>query len=61
MKEHDIRELSLITEKDNLEGLIDDATDVKFESVDQIVAEQIVALESGTYNKNTLLEIYNGL
>ena len=61
MKEHDIRELSLITEKDNLEGLIDDATDVKFESVDQIVAEQIIALESGTYNKNTLLEIYNGL
>jgi len=61
MKEHDIRELSLITEKDNLEGLIDDATDVKFESVDQIVAEQIVALESGTYDKNTLLSIYNGL
>jgi hypothetical protein len=61
MKENDIRELSLITEKDNLEGLIDDATDIKFESVDQIVAEQIIALESGTYNKNTLLEIYNGL
>lgn len=61
MKEHDIRELSLITEKDNLEGLIDEATDVKFESVDQIVAEQIVALETGTYNTNTLLSIYNGL
>jgi len=61
MKEHDIRELSLITEKDNLEGLIDENTDVKFESVDQIVAEQIVALETGTYNNNTLLSIYNGL
>lgn len=61
MKEFDIRELSLITEKDNLEGLIDENTDVKFESVDQIVAEQIVALETGTYNTNTLLSIYNGL
>lgn len=61
MKEQDIRELSLITEKDNLEGLIEEATDAKFESVDQIVAEQIVALETGTYNTNTLLAIYNGL
>ncbi len=61
MKEYDIRELSLITEKDNLEGLIEENTDVKFESVDQIVAEQIVALETGTYNTNTLLSIYNGL
>ena len=61
MKEHDIRELSLITEKDNLEGLIEDTTDTKFESVDQIVAEQIVALETGSYDTNTLLAIYNGL
>lgn len=61
MNEFDIRELSLITEKDNLEGLIEEATDTKFESVDQIVAEQILALETGTYNTNTLLAIYNGL
>jgi DNA repair exonuclease SbcCD nuclease subunit len=61
MKEFDIRELSLITEKDNLEGLIEETSDAKFESVDQIVAEQIVALETGTYNTNTLLTIYNGL
>ncbi len=61
MNEYDIRELSLITEKDNLEGLIEEATDAKFESVDQIVAEQILALETGTYNTNTLLAIYNGL
>jgi len=61
MNEFDIRELSLITEKDNLEGLIEEATDAKFESVDQIVAEQILALETGTYNTNTLLAIYNGL
>jgi DNA repair exonuclease SbcCD nuclease subunit len=61
MKEHDIRELSLITEKDNLEGLMDDNTEVNFESVDQIVNEQIVALDTSTYNTKTLLEIYNGL
>ena len=61
MKEHDIRELSLITEKDNLEGVLEESTDVNFESVDQIVAEQIVALDTGTYNTTTLLSIYNGL
>jgi hypothetical protein len=61
MKDSNIRELSLITEKDNLEGLIDETTDVKFESVDQIVAEQIVALETGTFNTAKLLELYNGL
>jgi len=33
----------------------------KFESVDQIVAEEINAIESENYNKQTLLNIYNEL
>jgi hypothetical protein len=61
MKDSNIRELSLITEKDNLEGLIDETTDVKFESVDQIVTEQLINIESDQFDKNALLEIYNNL
>ena len=32
-----------------------------FESVDQIVSNQLANIDSDTYNKNTLLEIYNSL
>lgn len=58
---HDIREISLIQDKTNLEGTIDDNPDAKFESVDQIVTEQLVNIESKDFDKNTLLEIYNNL
>jgi DNA repair exonuclease SbcCD nuclease subunit len=36
--EYDIREISLIQDKTNLDGTADEAVDAKFESVDQIVA-----------------------
>lgn len=58
---YDIRELSLIQEKNSLEGSIDDNPDAKFESVDQIVNEQLVAIESDSFDKSLLLNIYNGL
>jgi DNA repair exonuclease SbcCD nuclease subunit len=61
MAEGLIRELALIQDKDNLEGVVDDNADIKFESVDQIVNEQILALETGTYDAKVLLEIYNSL
>ena len=61
IKEHDIREISLIQDKTNLDGTIDDNPDATFESVDQIVNEQLVNIESGQFDKNTLLEIYNNL
>ena len=32
-----------------------------FESVDQIVSNQIINIESDTFDKNKLLEIYSGL
>jgi hypothetical protein len=44
-----------------LEGTIDDNPDATFESVDQIVTEQLVNIENGQFDKNTLLEIYNNL
>jgi hypothetical protein len=55
-----IRELTLITERKEVE--MNTNIDIQsFESVDQIVSNQIVNIESDTYNKNTLLEIYNSL
>ena len=60
MKNYDIREMTLITERKDAE--INTNIDIQaFESVDQIVANQIVSIESDTYNKNTLLDIYNSL
>jgi hypothetical protein len=60
MSDYDIRELTLITEKKNVE--INTDIDIQaFESVDQIVSSQLVNIESDVYNKNTLLAIYNSL
>lgn len=59
--QHDIREISLIQDKDNLESVIEDSAEAKFESVDQIVAEQLVNIDSNSYDASILLEIYNNL
>jgi len=61
INEFDIREISLIQDKTNIDGTIDDNPDAKFESVDQIVAQELVNVESEQFDKNTLLEIYNNL
>jgi DNA repair exonuclease SbcCD nuclease subunit len=61
VKDYDIREISLIQDKTNLDGTIDDNPDQKFESVDQIVTEQLVNIDSKDFDKATLLEIYNNL
>ena len=55
-----IRELTLIAEKKDVE--INTNIDIQaFESVDQIVSSQIISIDSDTYDKNTLLAIYNSL
>ena len=60
MANYDIRELTLIPEKKEVE--INTDIDIQtFESVDQIVANQLVSIQSDTYNTNTLLAIYNSL
>ena len=58
--EHKLREMALIpmklenTDQGNFEGL-------KFESVDQIIVDQINAIESNSFDKKLLLDIYNTL
>jgi DNA repair exonuclease SbcCD nuclease subunit len=59
--EHDIREISLIQEKISLDATTDDNPDMKFESVDQIVTEQLINIDSDNIDKNKLLEIYRSL
>lgn len=61
ISEYDIREISLIQDKIDLEGSYEDNPDAKFESVDQIVSEQLVKIESEQFDKKILLDIYNNL
>lgn len=61
VKKHDVREISLIQDKDNLDAVLEDQIDSKFESVDQIVTEQLVNIDSDAFDKKTLLDIYNSL
>ena len=60
-KDYDIREISLIQDKNNLEGTFEDNPDTNFNSVDQIVSEQIMNIEQGQFDTTLLLEIYNNL
>lgn len=61
MEDYDVREISLIQDKVNLDGTVDDNPDTMFESVDQIVTDSLVNIENGSFDKNTLLQIYNDL
>ena len=61
MTEYDIREISLIQDKVNLDGTIDDNPDAKFESVNQIVNQELVNVESEQFDRATLVAIYNDL
>jgi hypothetical protein len=60
MSQYDIRELSLIPEKKAHE-VNNDVNIEKFESIDTIVANQIVNIQSESYDPNILLAIYNNL
>jgi DNA repair exonuclease SbcCD nuclease subunit len=60
MTDFDIRELTLITEKKDAEVNTD--IDIQaFESVDQIVSNQLVNIQSDNYDTKVLLSIYNSL
>jgi predicted phosphodiesterase len=57
---HNLREMTMIVDRaDNIEQTGSEG--LKFESVDQIVLSQINAIESTTFDKRILLEIYNNL
>ena len=60
MKDYDCREISLIpnTQDDEINSDIDIT---KFESVDEIVAKEIEAIESDSFDKAKLLSIYRDL
>lgn len=58
--EYNLRELMLIPEKVEVESN-SVPVDINFESVDTIVMNQINAIESDTYDKGLLLEIYRDL
>ena len=58
--EHKLREMTLIPMKvDQVEQ--EGRGDLKFESVDQIIVDQINSIESNSFDKRLLLEIYNNL
>jgi len=58
--EHKLREMALIPMKvDQVEQ--EGKGDLKFESVDQIIVDQINSIESTNFDKRILLEIYNNL
>ena len=59
--QYDIREFGLIQEKVSVDANIDDNPDVEFETVDQIVTDQLVNIDSETFDKKILLEIYQDL
>lgn len=60
MGDYDIRELTLIPEKKEIE--ISNSIDIQsFESVDQIVTSQLINIDSETYDSKILLSIYNNL
>lgn len=59
--EYNVREMSLIPMKLDTVGQDLAPGEVKFESVDQIVVDQITAIESDFYDPKLLLEIYRSL
>ena len=60
MPQYKLRELMLIPEKVEVESAVN-SIDITFESVDTIVMNQINNIDSDTYDKKLLLDIYNEL
>jgi len=58
--QYNLRELMLIPEKVEVDAM-SVPIDINFESVDTIVVNQINAIESESYDKNLLLNIYQNL
>jgi len=60
MTNYNIRELSMIHQRDNIE--VDESElDDSFSSVDQIVTQEIINIESEQFDNKILLDIYQGL
>jgi len=59
--EHKLREMALIPMKGEAIEQGQNSDGLKFESVDQIIIDQINAIESNSFDKKVLLDIYNNL
>lgn len=59
--QYDIREFSLIQEKENIDQAVDDNPDTEFRSVDRIITEQLVNIESEQFDRKLLLDLYGNL
>ncbi len=60
--QYDVREISLLPNtEENDEALTLERGEIEFESVDQIVTDQITKIQSEQYRPNTLLDIYRNL
>jgi DNA repair exonuclease SbcCD nuclease subunit len=60
IRQHGCREITLIPQK-QIEEISTDLDISKFESVDEIVSKEIEAIESDSFNKKLLLDIYHEL
>jgi hypothetical protein len=60
INQYDCREITLIPQK-QIEEISTDLDISSFVSVDQIVAGEIAELDTDSYDKKMLLDIYNGL
>jgi hypothetical protein len=58
--QYNCREITLIPQK-QLEEITTELDISVFESVDQIVSNEIAELDTNNYDKSLLLQIYNGL
>ena len=61
MKQYSLREFTLIQNKNSDVADSGSSTQIAFESVDQIVADQITNIESEQYDRALLLNIYHNL
>ena len=58
-EQYDVRELQLIPIKEEEQDF--EGSEIKFESVDQIVIQQLETIESNTVEKQKLIDIYNSI
>ena len=57
---YSLREISLLPHKE-IEDELEFQGEIKFQSVDEIVLEQLRSIESETFDNSVLVEIYNRL
>jgi hypothetical protein len=61
MTDPDVREISLMQSEENLNGGVEEHHEIKIESVNQIVANQIINIDSNQFDPKVLLSIYQNL